>query len=620
MSAFFLAINRDQSAFQSEIAQGMMSAIDVFGKDHRKLKIKGHYALGYQSLWTTPEEINEEQPLVNTQSCIISLFHGRIDNRDYLINLLGLENNKISDADLMLRFYSRFSDVKLAQVIGPFAFVAFHYQSGRVFAARDGMGGRNLLYRVTEKHIFIATYEMAIVAHPSVDYKFNHARLGRVIARLVEDRLSSPISGITAIEPGTSISINIEDQQEVIPDTFYSLDGSRRTILDSDEAYAKRFRELLAQAVKRRTRAIGDIGSMLSGGFDSVPMSILLAQQLSQEQKQLTAFSWVFDRHQEVDERQYSSDVCHRFGINQVCINCDDVWPKFDDTTHVNPVMPFSIPYVELQQTAFLQASSRGVRTLLSGVHGDLLYGYTDSILWELLKQGRWRDFVTESKSRLRLSDNFSQWFKCYILRPLPFVAKRLEQKRLETPIENELLTDHVLSELKNTAPRLLGESLKSLRPIAYNLVMGGFAGEDIAYGRHIDAKHGIDRRYPFRDRELCEFMLSIPSDQLFYKGVTRPIVRRAFAKEFSQEMLDRKSKTSFYPAIKAGIENDSEHKKWYSKSIVGWQFYVKKCYFDPQSSKAPGLDVVRWQCAYYNYWMSICYDSTEFNLGLDDE
>ena len=620
MSAFFLAINRDLSAFQSEVAQGMMNAINVFGKDHRKLKIKEHYALGYQSLWTTPEEINEEQPLVNTEDRIVSLFHGRIDNRDELIDLLGLENNKISDADLMLRFYSRFADKKLAQVVGPFAFAAFHYQSGRVFAARDGMGGRNLLYRVTKDHIFIATYEMAIVAHPSVDYKFNHSRLARVISRLIEDRLSSPIKGVSPLEPGTSISLKVGEHQEVAPDVFYSFDGATRTVLKNDQAYAERFKELLDQAIKRRTRAIGEIGSMLSGGFDSVPMSILLAQQLATQQKQLTAFSWVFDRYEEVDERQYSSNVCKQFGINQVCINCDDVWPKFDSTTYINPVMPFSIPYVEFQQAAFSEASSRKVRTLFSGVHGDLLYGYTDSILWELLKQGRWRDCWLESKLRLKSSDSFLQWFKRYILRPVPLIAQWLEKKRLKTSVKNELLTDHVVAELKHTAPKFLEQSLKSLRPIAYKLVMGGFAGEDIAYGRHIDAKYGIDRRYPFRDRDLCEFMLSIPSDQLFYNGVARPIVRHAFAKEFSSEMLNRHTKTSFYPVIKAGIENDTEYGAWYSKPVTGWQFYVKKCYLDSTSNQAVGDDVVRWQCGYYNYWMAICYDSTEFNLGLDDE
>ena len=621
MSAFFIAINRDQTTFDPQIARDMMGQLAVYGNDQAWLSIRDNFALGYQSLWTVAEEVGEVQPLHFAKQDIWFMFDGRVDNRSALIQLLALNTElKLSDAELVYRFYQHFGQSSLKEVIGPFVFVIFNVKEGSVFAARDGMGGRNLVFRVCEKYILIATYEMALVGHPSVAYRFNHARIARVIARLIEDQLSSPIEGLDVLAPGECLNIFDVITRECKRDYFYQFDGSVRTILENDQAYAKQFKALLSQAVERRSRAIGPVGSMLSGGFDSVPMSILLSQKLVNQEKKMTAFSWVFDRHSDVDERQYSSMVCEKFDIQQVCINCDDVWPQFDDTTYLNPVMPFSIPYVELQQAALNEAKHRSIRTVLSGVHGDLLYGYTDSILWELFKQGRWRDLITESGCRLQASLNLSQWFKRYILRPIPWVQRKLEKRRLRTPITSELLTDTVLSKLKHRLSSTSKNSVKSLRPIAYNLVMGGFAGEDIAYGRHIDAFSGIDRRYPFRDRDLCEFMLSIPSDQLFFKGVTRPIVRRAFSEEFPKELLDREGKTSFYPAIQAGIENDENYRQWYAKLDANWQFYVKKCYLNGQDQQSAGVDVICWQCGYYDYWKSVCYDKIVSNLGLSNE
>ena len=617
MSAFFFALNRDQSEFDPKIARDMMRQLNVFGHDQACLQVQTNFALGYQSLWTVPEEVGEVQPLYKQQQGCWFLFDGRIDNRSFLLDALNVTSaSRMSDAQLMLLFYSTFGTQRLNEVIGPFVFVAFNEVSGKLFAARDGMGGRNLVFHVCEKFIFLATYEMALVAHPSIEYKINHSRVARIIARLVEDNLSSPIAGLKPLEPGAFIEIKDVVHGGTKKDYFYRFDSSKRIALESNQAYASRFKYLLDQAVKRRSRAIGSIGSMLSGGFDSVPMSILLAQQLAKQEKQLTAFSWVFDRHKEVDEREYSQEVCEKYNIDQVCINCDDVWPKFDQTMYINPVMPFSIPYVALQQAVFKEAQAHDVRTILSGVHGDLLYGYTDSILWELIKQGRWNDFIRESKHRLQTSNSVWQWCKRYILSPLPWVQRYLEKKRLKTTVASDLLTDNVLLELKNAPIKNQKYKKKALRPIAYNLVMGGFAGEDIAYGRHIDAQHGIDRRYPYRDRELCEFMLSIPSDQLQFNGITRPIVRRAFDKEFTNRLLNRKTKTSFYPAIKSGIANDNEYEKWFSKADAAWQFYIKKSYFEAKPNDEVGIDVIRWQCGYYNYWVSVCYDNKQFNKG----
>jgi len=229
----FLAINRDKSIFEQHVAEGMMNALDDFGSDQNQLVVKEYYALGYQSLWTVPEELGERQPLFCDQTNTWFMFYGRIDNRSEVFKKLNVAEDAQSDASLMMRYYQSFGESELALVVGPFVFVAYDVDTGKVFAARDGMGGRNLVYRITNKHILIATYEMALVAHPSVEYRFNHARIARVIARLIEDVLSSPIAGLTPLEPGQMICVERSLDSKPSSNYFYQFDGSTRVVLRS---------------------------------------------------------------------------------------------------------------------------------------------------------------------------------------------------------------------------------------------------------------------------------------------------------------------------------------------------------------------------------------------------
>lgn len=93
MSAFFLAINRDKSEFDQTTADKMMLAIEDFGHDSHQLQVRGHVAMGYQSLWTVPEEQGERQPIVDKDTGVWCLFHGRIDNRAELFKILHTQSN-----------------------------------------------------------------------------------------------------------------------------------------------------------------------------------------------------------------------------------------------------------------------------------------------------------------------------------------------------------------------------------------------------------------------------------------------------------------------------------------------------------------------------------------------
>jgi len=617
MSAFFLSVNRNGSGFAPSQAQRMMSQLDRFGRDAKQLLVQDHYALGYQSLWMVPEEQGEQQPLFNQSTGDYLMFSGRIDNRETLIEILQLKDHYLSDAQLMMAFYQQHKTQiqdKLKAIIGPFVFVVFNPQSQHLFAARDAMGGRYLCCRLTDQHIHIATYEMAIVAHDSVDYVIDKHKAASALVVQMEHQPCSSIVGIEPLSPGHCLSLK---DNTISNEVYYLPDPEKRIWLKDDDAYALEFRRLLDQAVARRLRSLSPIGAMLSGGLDSVPMSISATKILKKNHTKLTAFSWVFDKFPESDEREYSSNVCERFDIEQVCINCDEVWPQFDRDMHTNPIVPFGIPYSEYQQATMSEAQRRGVSVLLTGIYGDHLYLHSDSVFFELLRHGRWRLFAQEFMRFWGAAVSKKKFIKYFFVAQLPGVKKlRAWRQRWRPQPSINLLVDELLGQANSEAHWLANYSKAALRPEHYRGLLDASVGEDAAHGKYMEAKYNVERRYPFRDRELCEFMLAIPSDQLYFNLSLRPILKKAYQSELGDKLLNRNSKTSFLPVINAGISADSKSQQWFQREPKAWKKYVKERYFQDQNAPNNLANLVSWRCGYYSYWEAMCYNFHAQEMG----
>ena len=612
MSAFFLAINRDGTPFSQTIAQDMSSQLEHFGIDGQRLIIKDNFTMAYHRHWLVPEEKGEQQPLYDQATGLYLMFYGRIDNRAKLFECLGTNvSSKMSDAALFLQLYLTFGESKLAQIIGPFVFVIFNPEEKKVVAGRDAMGGRYLSYRITQTHIFLSSYEIAMVAHPQVDYRFNEEKLVRVLINKMDDVPTSLIAKITPVYPGQKLVIDSDHHQLSI---FYLPDPMKRIHLSSNQAYADEFKRLLKQAVQRRLRSIKKVGCMLSGGMDSVPIAITAASLIKQQGQQLNAFSWVFDNYPEADERYYSEPICDNFSIKPHWVNCDTVWPKLDKDTHQNPLLPFSSPYSEFNQVLFEHAKIEDVGVLLSGIGGDMLYTGFESNLYELLAAQRWRDCFAEACRIFTNMKSKRGFLKRFIFAPL--MQNSLEKRRLKKINRTDYLTETAQNGQKNRPSWLDQYKWQSRRPQQYENVLGSLEGEDAHYGKYMEVKYQLERRYPFRDRELAEYMLAIPSDQLFFNLTPRPIVRQAFVKEFPEILRHRKSKTSFNSIILAGIKKDKNYKEWLNGEHTNWQRFVKESEIKSDALEDDRLTWLEWRCGYYEFWKTLCYTPLQVKLG----
>lgn len=633
MSAFFIAINRDLQPFDKALAESMMSQLDRFGDNTRELILGDYFAIGFQGTWRVPEEQGETQPLKHGE--LWFGFYGRIDNRSELISTLrelGLSIEEgASDAKLAMEYLANNGVDRLTDIVGPFSLFQFNQLSGELLLARDGMGARHLVYHINQDCILASSYEMALLEHPSLGYRFRDDAIGLYLTSHIQTRPASIIEDIELIYPGHALSVNSFKRdivqacpmQNIAYTRFYKPDPAKRVRYATDKEYASEFKRLLDQAVRRRMRGIGNIGSQLSGGLDSVPITILAAQKIAEPAKDnpannngvkhhrtLSAYSWVFDHYAEADERAISGPICEAYGLEQIKINCDHIWPDHSPQTKLDPLGPIYNPFMSFNHELFKQAQSNHVSTMLNGIHGDLLYGYTQGILYELVARGRIRDAFSEAKRLRKSVASWRAFLSLYLLKPVRIVNWFLSAKRKSTVDSLErVLQPSVMSKISRAQHYLHKESSSALRPNQWCIVLGDFVGRDLAIGRYIESEYSIERRYPFRDRDLCEFMLAIPSDQLAFGGELRPIVKRAFAEEFPRNLRERVGKTSFAKVMREGMRNDQNNKRWGESQAQEWSRYVKQCYFNGKVEQNSYFDVVKWRCGYYDYWKSVCYD-----------
>ena len=599
MSAFVFCLNRKGKTVSKELFAPMMDAIKVFGIDGKKQIIKNNFAIGYQRFWTTPEEVNEKQPLYDNETGTWLIFDGRIDNRDEIYHLLNDRQLKLatmSDARLFLDLYKQTGRKYLKKVIGPFVFVFFNEQSNDVFAGRDAMGGRYLVYYISKEWVMLATYEMAISAHPQIGFSYDEKRISRFFSLRRSNDVSTCVKHVTQLHPGFELRVNGNGETEI--QNVYLPDPEKRISFANKQEYVEAFRSILDLSIKDRLRTISSVGSMTSGGMDSLPMSVVASKELAKENERLLAVSWVFDQYLESDERQYIRPVARKYDFQSVYINCDEQWPLTNDWIY-DPTVPFTTPYRTFHNLAYDTFQSNGIKTVLSGMGGDALYVGFEMQIIELLKDGRYKEAWKELMIRKKAYNNTLLLLKIHLIWNTSFY-KRYRKVKMYIP---EWLTDHAVSLLDNSPSPLEGMAESSLRPNQYIQLLDVLEGGDVANERFFSAHYNFEFRYPYRDKRLVEFCLQIPSEYLNFSNVPRVIMREAFKNELTPEIIKRPGKASFRQVINSGYaerRNEIDELLYHQNSE--WQKYVKPEYINDNSKEHDKRHMLQWMCCFFEF------------------
>jgi asparagine synthase (glutamine-hydrolysing) len=127
-------------------------------------------------LRTTPESLEETQPLANEDESLALVMDGRVDNWEELRRALlgkGALLRTWADAELVLRAYEIWGHECLSHIDGDFALVIWDARRQEAFCARDRMGNKPFTYYWAGKTLYFASEQQAILRQPEVTQVLN---------------------------------------------------------------------------------------------------------------------------------------------------------------------------------------------------------------------------------------------------------------------------------------------------------------------------------------------------------------------------------------------------------------------------------------------------------------
>jgi asparagine synthase (glutamine-hydrolysing) len=536
-------LNRDGRPATTTVLERMLAAAPHRGPDGSSIVASGPVAMGHQRLTTTPEAAGESQPISDQDGRLLA-FDGRIDDCD------GVPAGP--DASRVLRASRFWGEDCAAHLVGDFAFALWGPSTHSLFCARDPMGVRPFYYAEVGSLFLWGSDLRQVLAHSAVDAAIDEGFAAELLAGRPRSLDATLYHNVRRLPPGHAL---VASPSGVRVYRYWALDLAREIRCSDDQEYADRFRALFEEAVACRLRSDRPVAVYLSGGLDSSSVAVVAADLARRGRAPaVTAASMVFSGRRGTDESDYIADVVRAAGIPSIRVEA----PPFDVGSCRAPAArrrdlpdpPPDCAAIRLQS----ELAAAGIRVTLSGLGGD--HGLTGSFYHyaDLLRRRRLRN-VVERYSDVARSPGLG-WTSAMFLRAgvWPVVPPRLKRiiRRAVRPWRQGVppWIGRGLADRTGLADRLRDDptpdNLESVaRYDVSQLYRAGWGPLSELFER-ASAEAGLEDRHPFYDRRLIEFMVALPDEQRWQRGLTKYILRRALRGLLPESVRRRTDKADY--------------------------------------------------------------------------
>lgn len=605
MGGVACCFHRSGAPAREEDLAEVAAALAWRGGDGAGTRLEGPVALASFHFWTTPEEVGETGPRENAEAGILLAFDGRLDNRDELCRALDAPA-ALSDAELVLRAWLAWGEACLPRLLGPFALIVAAPRERLVWLARDPIGDRGLAFHLGTGLLLVASDEHAVAADPRVGRVLDESMLALYFS--LENRIDGRtfFRGVEQLLPGELLRVDPERAEKRL---FYRprLDSARRT----SEEWQEEFRDTLRRAVACRLRSTGPVGILLSGGLDSNPIAALARE--ARPADRICSFTWAFPRHPECDERALAAESIARFALEAHDVPCDDAGPlagispeaslaaiAADRSWPLHPGTPEQNAYRLFHQRSYAAAASAGNRVLLSGMLGDQIYSGADSFVADLWRERRLGRLAVDLFWHLRHGDLGAAAFRDL----LPARLLWWRRQRRKAP----WLTAAALAALPPGGRPWPPWAAEARRPEQVLRIFDPTNAHGINVECYYALRLGVSARHPWRDRRIIELALRLPGFELRNRNVKRPILRSALRNLMPQNVIGRRSKTSFEPVFRQSlfIERQALVAALLDRPDARWPLFVERSYLGRERLRIPGSlgALLVWTCIALELWL----------------
>ena len=433
-----------------------------------------------------------------------------------------------SDTEVLLHAFLEWDTDAFARLNGIFACAFWQPRARRLVLCRDRLGVKPLFVARVHGGLAFGSTIGAVLCHPAVEPEVDADGLR---ALLLLGPARPPASGvfrqIDSLLPGHYAVLTPEGYTDR---AYWELEAREHT--DNLEQTIERTHELICDAARRQLVSDVPLACFLSGGLDSSILSMLAAKEYAARGE--TLHTWSVDYRD--NDKYFTKNSFQPSGDNEFIQMMVDAL----GTRHHNVVIePDTLCAALLAATdardlpgmadvdssllLFCAAVKNGGTTVcLSGECADELFG----------------GYPWYHREEILFEDTFP-WSRSVDLR-LGLLAPGVVKDGAE------FVREHYLATCRR-APKLPGESAKDARMREmFVLNLDWFMATLLDRKDRMSMHSGLEVRVPFCDHRIVEYAYNMPWAFKALDGREKGIVRRAFAGELPEDIVQRKK--SPYP------------------------------------------------------------------------
>ena len=470
-----------------------------------------------------------------------------------------------SDTEVVLIAYAAWGSACLQRFDGAFAFAIWDEEEQTLFAARDRFGEKPFFFFYDEERLVFASeikalWAMGVEKDVNKSLLYNFLTLG--YTGNPSDATETFYNNVQKLPAAHSLTYSLR-KNELHTHCYWQVYIDVNKTISEEEA-TTHFQQLFTDSIRKRLRSDVSIGTSLSGGLDSSAIVAFCAQETA-EQYTHKCFTASFEGF-EKDETPYASLVAKKFGLQhfKTTINVEEV-PLLMDRVAARQDEPFSSASLLAQYNVFELAKQQGVTVLLDGQGADeTLAGYRKYYKWwwqELYRSNK-KQFEREFKAarNLGIDEDFNIKNKAAALLP-DFAASMLyTQKNKKAFRHPDLNRDFAFSNKQNfyytTPPH---PSLNGV--LHYNTFVNGLE-ELLRFADRNSMAHSVEVRLPFLQRDLVEFLFTLPPHFKIHQGWSKWLLRKGVEERLPKEIVWRKDKVGYEPPQKLWMQNKDVQEK----------------------------------------------------------
>jgi asparagine synthase (glutamine-hydrolysing) len=539
------------------LARTMAEAIRHRGPDGAAFHAADGSAVGLQRLMVTAED-RLEPAIPTTPEGGWIVLDGRIDDREELARRLpGCRLEEHSDAALVLALFRAHGTACFPWLIGDFAFALHDAASRRLLLVRDGVGTRPLYWTTLEDRVLFASEIKALLAVPGVDAVPDDRQLASLLLRDAELATDDGtfFVGVRRVPPAHFVELSATGDRRVKYWDFVVRPPLRRSYAEAVEEMRAHF----GRAVRRRLRAVDPVAVSVSGGVDSSAIFCLGERLRADEPGRWPALfgvSYQSPPGSPGDEREFVEAIRDHYGSE---IHWIPLVPGLGDA-HRGTVWHSEMPFVdELGATNWAvheAARARGAKVMLNGLWGDQVLfdqSYLAGVAWRM----RWptvlrhlKEFplwYTDVSPRVYQRRFVTDFVKAALPGPVETRVRRARRARARRERAMQWYTDRLhrhrgTGRATSFAPAIRKVDARNL----YTLLRNPVYQMIFEVCTKLPAGSALDVGMPFLDRDLLEFLMTIPGEVRNHDGVPKGLLRTAMRDVLPPSIMRRRTKADF--------------------------------------------------------------------------